>query len=45
MQADERADVVLDACEQVKGRQGTLDITIAMGLTPEEADRLRIPYK
>lgn len=44
LEADERSEIVLDACEKVKGRTATLDLTIAMGLTSLEADRLRIPY-
>ncbi len=45
LEADERAEVVLEACKEAKGSDVTLDVTVAMGLTPAEADRLRIPYR
>jgi hypothetical protein len=43
--ADERAEIVLDACAKAKGPDAAVDLTVAMGLTRTEADRLRIPYR
>src|SRR6266487_1562327 len=36
----ERSEVIMDAYEQVRGRSGAGQVTVAMGLTPIEADRL-----
>jgi hypothetical protein len=43
--ADERAQIVLEACQQTKGPDSTIDLIVVMGLTSAEADRLRIPYR
>ena len=40
----ERSEVIMDAYEQVQGRAGASNVTVAMGLTPVEADRLGIRY-
>jgi hypothetical protein len=41
----ERSEVVMEAFEQRYGRDEALNVTVAMGLTPAEAERLNIPYK
>jgi hypothetical protein len=41
----ERSDIILDAAQEVLGHKPPLNITVAMGLTPREADRLGIKYK
>lgn len=41
----ERSEVIMDAYEQVHGRGGAVHVTVAMGLTPVEADRLGIRYQ
>lgn len=38
----ERSKVILQACKQYRGRDFASSITLAMGLTPAEADRLGI---
>ena len=35
----------MDAYEQMQGRGGAVNVTVAMGLTPVEADRLGIRYR
>ena len=41
----ERSEVIMDAYEQLHGRGSAVNVTIAMGLTPLEADRLGIRYR
>jgi len=41
----ERSEVVMDAFEQRYGREQALNVTVAMGLTTAEAERLNIPFK
>src|SRR5436309_6441134 len=41
----ERSEVIMDAYEQVQGRAAAANVTVAMGLTPIEADRLGIRYR
>lgn len=41
----ERSEVIMDAYEQVHGRARSANVTVAVGLTPAEADRLGIPYR
>lgn len=41
----ERSEVIMDAYEQVRGRASAVNVTVAMGLTPTEADRLGIRYR
>ena len=41
----ERSEVIMDAYEQVRGRAGTTNVSVAMGLTPIEAERLGIRYQ
>src|SRR3954470_2320518 len=41
----ERSEVIMDAYEQLHGRGGAVNVTVAMGLTPMEADRLGIQYR
>lgn len=38
----ERSEVRMDAYEQIHGRGGAVNVTFAMGLTPDEAKRLDI---
>lgn len=40
----ERSEMIMDAYEQLRGRAGALNVTVAMGLTPVEAERLGIRY-
>ena len=41
----ERSEMIMDVYEAVRGRSFALNVTVAMGLTPEEADRMRIRYE
>src|SRR5947209_5958332 len=41
----ERSEVIMDAYEEIQGRPGAANVTVAMGLTPLEADRLGIRYR
>ena len=41
----ERSEVIMEAYEEVRGRTGAINVTVAMGLTPAEADRLGIRYR
>ena len=41
----ERSEVVMEALEQRYGREQALNVTVAMGLTTPEAERLNIPFK
>lgn len=40
----ERSEIIMDACEQVRGRDFALNVTVAMGLTTTEAQRMGIEY-
>ena len=40
----ERSKIVLNAYERVRGRNFALNVTLAMGLTSDEADRMGIEY-
>lgn len=41
----QRSEIIMDAFEDVKGRNKVLDVTVAMGLTPVEAKRMHIDYQ
>src|SRR5438552_12108253 len=41
----ERSEVIMDAYEEIHGRNRSSNVTVAMGLTPAEADRLGIRYR
>lgn len=41
----ERSEIVMEAFEQRYGREEVLNVTVAMGLTTAEAERLNIPFK
>ena len=41
----ERSEVIMEAYEQLNWRAGATNVTVAMGLTPVEADRLGIHYR
>lgn len=41
----ERSEIIMDACEQVFGKDKTLNVTVAMGLTPTEAEGFGISYQ
>jgi hypothetical protein len=41
----ERSEIIMDAYEEVRGRDKALEVTVAMGLTPQEARRMNIDYK
>jgi hypothetical protein len=45
LNAEERSNIILDAAQIVKSHNQSIDITVAMGLTPDEADRLRLDYR
>jgi hypothetical protein len=40
-----RGEVIMDAAARVKPQPDVLDITIAMGLTPDEADRFDLQWR
>ena len=40
-----RSEMIMDAYVAVRGRADALNVTLAMGLTQEEADRLGIRYE
>ncbi len=40
-----RSEMMMDAYVAVRGRAYALNVTLAMGLTPEEADNLGIKYE
>lgn len=40
-----RSEMIMDAYIAVRGRAYALNVTLAMGLTPEEADNLGIRYE
>lgn len=40
-----RGEIIMDAAERVKTRDQVLNISIAMGLTPEEADRFKLNWR
>lgn len=42
---ERRGEVIMDAAERVKPIDDVLKITIAMGLTPDEADRFNIVWR
>src|SRR5438874_11149088 len=42
---ERRGEVIMDAAERVKQVGDVLKITIAMGLTPDEADRFGIKWR
>jgi hypothetical protein len=41
----ERSEIIIDAFEQKYGSGSAANVTVAMGLTPTEADRLGISYQ
>lgn len=41
----ERGEIIMDAAEKVMPLSSVLKITIAMGLTPTEADRFKIKWR
>lgn len=40
-----RSEIIMDAYETVRGRDKSLLVTVAMGLTRKEADRMKIEYE
>ncbi|HEX4794073.1 MAG TPA: hypothetical protein VH370_09790 [Humisphaera sp.] len=42
---EHRGEVIMDAAERVKTAEEVLKITIAMGLTPDEADRFGVRWR
>ena len=42
---EQRGEIIMDAAERVKSKKQLLQITIAMGLTPEEADRFGVKWR
>jgi hypothetical protein len=45
MSRENRGEVIMDAAERIKPIPDVLKITIALGLTPEEADRFGIKWR
>jgi len=45
MDREQRGEISMDAAERVKAQDELLKITIAMGLTPDEADRFAIQWR
>ncbi|MBI4578968.1 MAG: hypothetical protein HY718_04645 [Planctomycetes bacterium] len=41
----ERSEIIMDAFEAVHGKRKALNVTVAMGLTSAEADRMGIHYQ
>jgi hypothetical protein len=41
----ERSEIIIDAYQERYGQAQSLNVTVAMGLTPEEADRMGIRYR
>ena len=41
----ERSEIIMDVYEMIHGQEESLSVTVAMGLTTEEADRMHIPYQ
>ena len=41
----ERGEIIMDAAERVMSQSDVVKITIAMGLTPDEADRFSIKWR
>lgn len=41
----ERSEIIMDAYRELNDPSKELDVSIAMGLTTLEADRMQIPYK
>jgi hypothetical protein len=42
---EERSEIIMDAYETVRGADKALQVTVAMGLTRREADRMKIEYE
>lgn len=40
----DRSEIIMDACAERYGRDQSLNVTVAMGLTSVEADRMGIRY-
>jgi len=40
----ERSEIIMDAFEEFRGVADSLRVTVAMGLTQQEADRMKIQY-
>lgn len=40
----ERSEIIMDAYEEMFGLESSLDVTVAMGLTPVEAKRMGIRF-
>ena len=41
----ERSEIIVDAFEELRGSEEAVRLSVAMGLTPDEAKRLRIEYE
>ena len=41
----DRSEIIMDAYEEVRGPDGALLVSVAMGLTPAEAERMGIRYE
>jgi hypothetical protein len=45
MRAEDRAEIIMDAYEERYGKDKVVNVTVALGLTPAEADRMGIQYR
>lgn len=41
----ERSEIIMDAYEEVRGKDASLRVSVAMGLTSKEAERMNINYE
>ena len=45
MEQLERSEMIMDAYREVFGQEASYNVTVAMGLTQKEAERMKIHYK
>jgi len=45
MEQVERSEIIMDACEQHLGKEDAVKVTVAMGLTRQEATRMGIDFR
>ncbi|MCK4342467.1 MAG: hypothetical protein KAY37_12175 [Phycisphaerae bacterium] len=41
----ERSEIIMDTYQDLRGAEASLRVTVAMGLTPDDAQRLNIQYE
>jgi len=42
---EERSEIIMDAYQETHSPEQVLNVTVAMGLTPDEAEKMKIAYK